>query len=246
MRPGDKLFMPPGTVHAVFTVQTSIARGSVYYLASSYDQTLFALLEEHVAGLYVTNTTDLAFTGNLFRLWMYYHRLWEANEHRDVPLAWPVGLPPARSFAAFTVILSHLTELTPELVINPTDPPLWPDGYKRDRSGTLRILKRWLAKRLKLREEGKASEADSSYLEERRIMEAEFSALLPEGDAIAERPRDLWDVRDRRRAARDGDLFFPTAAAEEAAARQYQEERRGGQAPPKRKREDSPFTNLSM
>lgn len=85
----DTSLMPPRTAHAVYSLTRSVARGSVYYLANSYDHTLFGMLEEHVAGLAITNTADPAHTGHLFRLWMYYQRLWEVNEARPRPSDWP-------------------------------------------------------------------------------------------------------------------------------------------------------------
>lgn len=68
--------MPPGTIHMVFTLTPSFCQGSVYYPFPAYDLTLYAIVEEHLRGLEITNTTDIALHGHLFRLWKYYEDRW--------------------------------------------------------------------------------------------------------------------------------------------------------------------------
>ncbi|KZS96528.1 hypothetical protein SISNIDRAFT_483083 [Sistotremastrum niveocremeum HHB9708] len=221
LRPGDKLLMPPRTAHAVYSLTRSVARGSVYYLANSYDHTLFGMLEEHVAGLAITNTADPAHTGHLFRLWMYYQRLWEVNEARPRPSDWPPTLPTARSLAGLTLILEHLKSLTPSMPYSPTKPPMWPDWYKHDRRCTRLALNNWLAN---VKATERTSPAAVAFLSARTELQGEYKLRLPPKSEAHRRPRDLWDSKKWRQAFKEGRVFYLTQEDEDEADREWEEE----------------------
>lgn len=75
-------YMSPGTAHAVRTVATSICRGSFFYPYCSYKAALLAIVEEHISGLTLTNTSDPALTANFFRLWTLHERTWREHEKK--------------------------------------------------------------------------------------------------------------------------------------------------------------------
>lgn len=81
--------MPPGTPHIVFTLETALCRGSVYFPSTAYDLTLASIVEEHLKGLSVTNTSEIALSAQLFRLWLYYERRWKEFEHLKPRPDWP-------------------------------------------------------------------------------------------------------------------------------------------------------------
>ncbi|KZS90101.1 hypothetical protein SISNIDRAFT_488635 [Sistotremastrum niveocremeum HHB9708] len=129
--PGDKLFMPPGTGHAVLSVETSVCDGGYVFPNTSYDLTLDALIEEHWAGLVLTNTSEPALTANFFRLWMYYAKHWKNGVAKDED--WPKHVPPVEQLVALYLIVTKMQHLTPQMAVDPEDPPLLPTHYKLDR-----------------------------------------------------------------------------------------------------------------
>lgn len=81
--------MPTGCAHCVFSLDTAVARGSIYFPAHSYDKTFFGMVEEHYHGLVLTNTADYPLAGIFFRLWAHYRRLWKRNERLKEPKSQP-------------------------------------------------------------------------------------------------------------------------------------------------------------
>jgi len=64
--------MPPGTPHAVVTLEDSVSFGGMYYLPSMYSETLNAILDLHTHGQRLTNSDVPGAHLYLFHLVGYY------------------------------------------------------------------------------------------------------------------------------------------------------------------------------
>lgn len=69
--------MPPGVIHAVFTLEDSIVIGGHFYSVHSFSRSLKAGLHEHICGQVATNTEHLASETLLYNLVVYYRCLYE-------------------------------------------------------------------------------------------------------------------------------------------------------------------------
>ncbi|KAG6816070.1 hypothetical protein H0H87_008863 [Tephrocybe sp. NHM501043] len=73
LRPGDKLFLRPRTLHAVITPEPSVVLGGHLYSTLTIRETVWGIYDDFVAGEYLTNSehrkASLALLGRLVNLW---------------------------------------------------------------------------------------------------------------------------------------------------------------------------------
>ncbi|KZT34576.1 hypothetical protein SISSUDRAFT_1036201 [Sistotremastrum suecicum HHB10207 ss-3] len=204
--PGDKLFMPPGTAHAVLTLETSVCQGAYVFPNVSYDLTLDAMIEEHWSGIFLTNTTELALTANFFRLWMYYAKHWKQSRNLT---KWPAHVPSEPSFVALYLIITNMEKLTPQMPVDYEDPPLLPTHYKLDRDSTILAANQFMTRI----QANKNAYANKKFLEEYHRVKDGYAKRLEDEVTPSVQPLPLWDLVDRQVAMNEGRVFFPTAAA---------------------------------
>lgn len=202
--------MPPRTPHCVVSLDTCVARGSIYFPSHSYEETFLGIVEEHHHGTKITNSCDYATHGVFLRLWTHYKVIWDRHvltmdpdkPPREFPyisdcvcsklLVISAGLPPIRQLAALSLIVSHGPKLVPETSPAPTHPPLWPEGYLMDRRKVRMALNDWLAPLLIKQKNRNNCAAVARFLQERNKLWSTARDMRPVNyDYIAQ--RDLWD-----------------------------------------------------
>ncbi|KZS90986.1 hypothetical protein SISNIDRAFT_487996 [Sistotremastrum niveocremeum HHB9708] len=215
--PGDKFSMPPGTIHAVATLETSVCRGVFYYPRASYFSTLCAVVEEHIAGLNLTNSNDPTLSANFFRLWMHYEEIWRQHFSREQLYKHPAGLPTIHNMMSLAVLINNIHDLTPQLALTNDDPEyLWPQGYKHDREATQKSLASWF----QIIDEGLHIPYYAKLRTTYNSIEAQVKATLNHRPDLQQ--RDLWDALDYNSAKLKGKVYWNTIAAEDSFEQRYQ------------------------
>ncbi|RXW19323.1 hypothetical protein EST38_g6530 [Candolleomyces aberdarensis] len=87
LRPGTKIIMPPGMLHAVFTLESSVCTGGHYYSWETMEHTLHALIRSMIMSDEIINTEDYADQSRqiLLRMMGYLHEEMILNDrtHKD-------------------------------------------------------------------------------------------------------------------------------------------------------------------
>lgn len=186
-------------------------------------------MEEHLRGLAVTNTTDVALPSHLFRLWAYYQDIWMECKKSGKGEKWSgelprnlivfslfmffttERLPSTRSFAALCVIIENMAKLPPQMSHDPREPHMWPDLYKIDRESATKACRDWLR-------DVKSSQMSIAVLfriEYQRLTKWILTRLAKV--PTKERPEDLWDLKDRYQAESDHRIYYSTRLQHEEA-----------------------------
>ncbi|KAL0578974.1 hypothetical protein V5O48_003014 [Marasmius crinis-equi] len=125
LRPGDMLFMPPGTYHFVYSLEPSICHGRHFLCASTIRQTCWALFHAFVMGRSVTNTDHTKNRTSLVRLMVFWHkefveRNWQPDSLQQED---SVHMPEWASMTGFIdfLSLSNIFEFGPTLWLETYD-----------------------------------------------------------------------------------------------------------------------------
>ncbi|KZT30997.1 hypothetical protein SISSUDRAFT_1068265, partial [Sistotremastrum suecicum HHB10207 ss-3] len=187
--PGDGIAISPGSIHAVYSVQPTIFEGWFFYPFTSYKATLYAVVQEHKAGLKITNTCHPPLFANFFRLWVYYYRIW--NKH-GVAMFEMEGMPDRDNFLDLVAICRHMNRLTPQLQQDPEEPTyLWPMGFVQDRATVKIQVSHWLGiiKKGKKKGDPVLTKLRNDWKKRKQILK----------DSVTDKPKkhrqvDLWDA----------------------------------------------------
>ncbi|RXW12111.1 hypothetical protein EST38_g13742, partial [Candolleomyces aberdarensis] len=89
LKPGTRIIMPPGMLHAVFTIESSVCTGGHYYAWETMEHTLHALVRSTINSHQVINTEAHAPDSRqiLLRMMGYLHEEMILNDrtHKDDP-----------------------------------------------------------------------------------------------------------------------------------------------------------------
>ncbi|KAL5522155.1 hypothetical protein ACEPAF_7597 [Sanghuangporus sanghuang] len=112
LSPGDELIMPPGTVHAVLTLQDSLALGGHFYNFGTMESTAISLIREHYFGQYLTNTEHPKAPLLLMKGFMAL-----MNSDYDSKTSLDESEPDLRQLAILMSTLFNLDELNPQIPV---------------------------------------------------------------------------------------------------------------------------------
>ncbi|KAH8115489.1 hypothetical protein DFH11DRAFT_1725722 [Phellopilus nigrolimitatus] len=116
LRPGDKLFMPPGMPHIVLTLKDCLAIGGHYYNTAMYWRSLLALTWEHYFGAFITNTehpkSPFAFFAALESNYLAFRS--HNTSHTKIE-DWD-GFPGWEGLATLIVLVVHMDKLDPTML----------------------------------------------------------------------------------------------------------------------------------